>query len=389
MASEPNALVEAGPWSTQYANPRRTAASPVPATASGTVLWSADLGGPSLGISTSTDGRVLVATPGALVTFRPGGERVGSAPSHAVCEPTLLTDGRMVVPEHDRTTARLTIRDQRTGGILAAIPDWAFTPAVSADGLVIFPYRSLSWSSDLLAFDLDGKLQWSTPLTSPDVQVLPLLLDDWIVIAECRHLKAYDHRGRLGWVAGRDGFRTTEPEASRQPRSKESDIDRIALIDGDRIFVSYGAGGYYVFDPGAETVDRIPSQLHGRAWALPFVDGRTEVITKVGRGLVGMYGLDGQTVWRHGTVDDPFDVVADKDGKVVLSVGITQREWDKREWSAASRRQMLDLCYVRCLSPDGEELFTWQPDVRFRSHLAIGAGGEIYAAADGKLWAIG
>ena len=84
-----------------------------------------------------------------------------------------------------------------------------------------------------------------------------------------------------------------------------------------------------------------------------------------------------------------MDVIADKDGKAVISLGITQQEWDKREWSAASRRQMLDLCYVRCLAPDGKELFTWQPEIRFRSPLAIGASGEIYATAGGKLWAIG
>jgi outer membrane protein assembly factor BamB len=384
----PTAQLEAGPWSTEDGNARRTATSSVSATAAGTVLWSSELGGPSFGISTSHDGRVFVVTPDALVTFGPRGERLAFAPCRATCEPTLLSDGRMVVPEHDWTTARLTIRDQGTGHTLTVIPDWPHTPAVSPEGLVVFPYRNVKHPSELRAFDLDGAFRWSIPLVWPDI-VTPLLLGDWIVISEFRHLKAFDHRGRLGWVAGRDGFRAAESEASRERRSKEADIEHLALIDGDRIFVSYGIDGYCVFDPGARTVERVPWELHGRAWAVPFVGGGTELITKVGRGLVGKHGLDGQRVWRHSTVDDPFDVIADKDGKAVLSVGITQQEWDKREWSAASRRQMLDLCYVRCLAPDGTELFTWRPEMRFRSPLAIGAGGEIYVAAGGKLWAIG
>ena len=390
----PTAQLEAGPWSTEDGNARRTATSSVSATAAGTVLWSSELGGPSFGISTSHDGRVVVVTPDALVTFGPGGERLASAPCRATCEPTLLSDGRMVVPEHDWTTARLSIRDQRTGRTLASIPDWYYTPAVSTEGLVVFPYRDVKHPSELRAFDLDGTFRWSTPLRWPDL-VTPLLLDEWIVIAEFRHLKAFDYQGRLGWVAGRDGFGTTEPEASPERRLYEADIEHIALIDGDRIFVSYGAEGYFLFDPATRTVEQVPKGqwARSRCWALPFVDGRTELITNLGRHpagrIVGKHLLDGQLVWRHTTVDDPVDVIADKDGKAVISLGITQQEWDKREWSAASRRQMLDLCYVRCLAPDGAELFTWRPEVRFRSPLAIGAGGEIYVAAGGTLWAIG
>lgn len=344
-------------------------------------------------MSTSNDGRVFVATPGALLTFGPGGERLGSAPCHPTCEPTLLTDGRMVVPEHDGTTALVSVREQRTGLTLATITDWEFTPAVSAEGLVIFPYRDVRSSSELRAFDLDGTFRWSTALRWPDL-FPPLLLDEWIVISEFRHLKAFDYHGRLGWVAGRDGFETTEPEASKERRSSELDIERVALIDGDRILVSYGAEGYFVFDHATRTVEPVIKKwARFRGWAFPFVNGRTELITNLGRHpvgrVVGKHLLDGQLVWQHTTVDDPVDVIADKDGKAVLSLGITQREWDKREWSAASRRQMLDLCYVRCLAPDGKELFTWQPEIRFRSPLAIGASGEIYATAGGKLWAIG
>jgi hypothetical protein len=155
---------------------------------------------------------------------------------------------------------------------------------------------------------------------------------------------------------------------------------------------------YFVFDPHARTVEKAPTDWGRRAWAFPFVDGRTELITEVAfdtdRGhepgpAVGKHLLDGQLIWRHPTVDPPFDVIADKDGKAVISLGITEEEWSKREWSAASRRQMLELCYVRCLAPNGDELFTWQPGMRFRTYLAIGAGGEIYAVAGGKLWAIG
>ncbi|MGH2688020.1 MAG: hypothetical protein ACRDKW_04320, partial [Actinomycetota bacterium] len=204
--SRKNALVEAGPWSTEYGNPQRTGAASVSASATGAVLWSAPLDVPWAEFSTSPDGRVLVATPGALVTFGPGGERMASLPCEPCEAPTLLTDGRMLLPEHDGTTGRLSVRDQRSGRLLATIPEWDETPAVSSDGLVIFAYRFAGRPSELRAFDLDGTFHWSTPLTEPEF-LTPLLLDEWIVIWKGGYLKAFDYEGRPAWVAGRDGFR--------------------------------------------------------------------------------------------------------------------------------------------------------------------------------------
>jgi hypothetical protein len=308
----------------------------------------------------------------------------------------------MVVAEHDGTTGCLTVRRQADGRTLATIPDWDHSPAVSADGLVLFAFRQVKQPSELRAFDLDGRFHWSSPLTWPDI-FPPLLLDEWIVVLEDRQLKAFDYLGRPHWTASRDGFRPVPKGASRPGEEQPRDhlgIESAALIDEERILVSFGADGFFVFDVINRTIDPVDALVpNGYPAAFPTVEGKTQLITSLGTAfgfgltpkgwLVGKHDLDGHLIWEHDTGIEPELIIADRAGKAILATSVSWREWEKRKWSPAARPQMLDHCYVRCLAADGEELFTWWPETPFSSPLGMGSAGEIYVAADGKLWAIG
>jgi hypothetical protein len=392
--------MEAGPWPTVLGNPQRTQASSATATATGKVLWSTDLELGASGIATRDDGQLFIATRGSVLMFGPEGDKRGSVPCNPTGEISLLSDGRMVVAERDGVTSYLTVRQQTNGRRLATIPDWDHAPAITADGLVLFAFRQVGKPSELRAFDLDGRFHWSAPMSWPDI-FPPLLVGEWIVVLEDRQLKAFNYQGRPAWTASRQGFDVVPAEKppTEQALGEQLGIENAAIIDHERILVSFGADGFFLFHVSNKTVEPIGARLSwGYQAAFPVVEGKTQLITSLGTAfgfgrtpkgwLVGKHSIVGDLAWEHDTGIEPDFIVADKAGKAIIATSTSWREWEKRKWSPAARPEMLDHCYVRCLATDGEELFTWWPETPFNSPLAIGAAGEIYVVAGGKLWAL-
>ena len=95
--------------------------------------------------------------------------------------------------------------------------------------------------------------------------------------------------------------------------------------------------------------------------------------------------LDGTVVWEHTMDAPPQGAIADAAGTVVTWSTPTQERWSKyRQWFDLSSE-----CVVRAVSASGEHLWTWHPPGPPTANPVIGASGQLYVAADDRLWALG
>jgi hypothetical protein len=73
--------------------------------------------------------------------------------------------------------------------------------------------------------------------------------------------------------------------------------------------------------------------------------------------------------------------------KVFLACSPSFGRWEKyRHWP---QYDLEKECFLRCLGPDGQELFTWYAPGPISEPLAIGLGGELLLVSEGQLWVIG
>jgi hypothetical protein len=387
-----------GPWNDNT--------SPVAVTGRGEVLWSAPLPSPVVeAIAVASDGSIFVACTPALVSFDSSGDmrwKVKSWPARYLSM-WALENGRLLVPE--LAPEGLAVRSQTDGELLAFMRgDWT-TPGVTAQGNAVH-VQTDDWDfTGIRMFDLEGRLLWATPMGDP-AWVSPLALDELIIVPDFSYLHAYSVDGTLLWIANHNGFELADDANRAALAAKEDEDEDIGPMDspiwasGNLVLVQFKNVGYVAFDLSSYTVKRLESLPFGRRVALPWVPGTGPCLVNT-RGEepdthrnedglhIWCYDLGGRLCWKHPIGDVPYKMIADAEGKVIASHSCGFEYYEKHKEDRARREALDRECFVRCLSAQGEELFTWYPEGPFDSPLAIGAAGEIYVAAKGRLWAIG
>ncbi len=385
-----------GPWN-DYT-------SPVAASARGKVLWSAPLPYPVVeAIAVTSDGAIFLTCGPALLSFDAAGRmrwEVNSWPKSHI-HLWALEDGRLLVPE--AAPEGLAVRDQASGELLTFIRgDWT-TPGVTPQGNVTHTQTDNWTFTGIRMFDLEGGLLWTHPMGDPE-WVSPLGLDEMVIVPDYSYLHAYSLEGTLLWIANYNGFELAE-EATRAALAAKEDeligpIYAHMWAGGDRVLAEFQDVGYVAFDLSSHTVRRLERLPFGTRAALPWVPGKGPCLVNtrgeepdIHRGESGlhiwMYDLEGRLCWKHQIGEVPRAIIADAEGKVIVSRSCGIEHYEHHQGDPVSREAMDKECFVRCLSAEGKELFTWYPEGAFESPLAIGAGGEIYVAARGRLWAIG
>lgn len=63
----------------------------------------------------------------------------------------------------------------------------------------------------------------------------------------------------------------------------------------------------------------------------------------------------------------------------------TLERWEKYRLDPIAEKELLDMSFVRCLSANGEVVYTWQAPSPFESFLSLGASGEVFVVANDRL----
>jgi hypothetical protein len=387
-------------WPTQYGNPFNSNVAPVSATAQGQVLWSAPLptrdGG---GIVVAADGRCIVSSDRYLTAIRPGAQVDWMIETELawVLTPIILPDGRFVRAEPDF----IAVRDQATGAVFASLPvSYAHGLALTPDGALVFTKSQKGGNRRLHKITLEGEVHWSQPLASWSFGP-PLVLEHMIIVGDGSYLRAYDFDGMLLWIANQDGFRHADPtNCDHLATALQSDQDQVeapVIWLGNNLLLAqlqwYTGRACYLFDLGTYTVRPLDAPFAVRRpltlLTLPnheprlVTQGRSEKAAPFSwQWTMVALDLTGQVVWRHTLGVPPGIPIADAAGKLFLGCSPSFQRWLKYEIRP-------DESFVRCLSPEGQELWTWFAPGPPSHTLAIGAAGELYVAAEGRLFAIG
>ncbi len=390
-----------GPWVTRLGNAWNSSVSLVNATAQGVPLRSVSLPERAAqGISVAEDGRIFVAGENNLTAI--GSDAVEwSVETRPFATPVVLTDGRLITWEK----SNLAIRDQATGKPMGALPAGGWTtPAITHDGHVVYR-RYLGNKVHLQKVGLSGELVWSRPLTRRSIDP-PLALPELIVIGDGSYCRAFNQQGVLQWRVNRNGFRlengSTESKAAIMAEGADEEVRTpIVWLGHDLLLagLSWSRGyGFYIFDIGAYTVRPLGVHLPlGEPLAVPHLQSTGSCLVTVAwpeedeygslRSGVIMVDLQGNVLWTHRTAIKPHAIVADVMAKVFLACSPSFGRWEKyRHWP---QYDLEKECFLRCLGPDGQELFTWYAPGPISEPLAIGLGGELLLVSEGQLWAIG
>lgn len=391
------------PWPTNHGDPWNASTSPAAATATGDVLWTSPLPDEAwTSIAVAADGRIFVTSGDQLLAVDPD----GSPAWRIACGPlgylAALADGRLVVSEAD-PEPRFAVRNQDSGELAAVVPGPGRQTTITPSGKVAYVHTPPEAPSELRVFDLEGKLQWARPLADAGWFSI-LAFDRMMLIGDRSLLKAFDPDGSVAWVSTHEHLEeapTDDRLASLLSSSDWAAPGPVTWIADTQVLVAFGNRGYRILDVESRTVRPLGAHLLPTAnAALPDVPGVGPLlISETGRkkdrhGLltdqhIGMHDLTGQCLWERSTGIRPHILIADGAGKTIVACSPSLDHWKKHEWSKPSREAMLEQCYIRCLNSTGDEVFTWHAGAPFMSQLAIGAKGELYVAARGKLWAIG
>jgi hypothetical protein len=394
-------------WPTQYGNPFNSNVAPVSATAQGQVLWSAPLptrdGG---GIVVAADGRCIVESRRYLTAIRPGAQvdwTIEMEPTWWGYTPILLADGRFVRAEPDF----IAVRDQATGALLASLPvSYARGLTLTPDGALVFTKSQKGGNRRLHKITLEGEVHWSQPLASWSFGP-PLVLEHMIIVGDGSYLRAYDFDGMLLWIANQDGFQHADPTNREQLatalQSERDQVEAPVIWLGNNLLLAqlqwYTDWAFYLFDLGTYTVRPLDAPFAVRRprpltpLTLPnheprlVTKGPSKKVAYNWQGTVVALDLNGRVVWQHEIKRDiqPGRLIADAAGKIFFGCSPSFERWEKYHGGYG----LSDVCFVRCLSPEGQELWTWFAPGPLSHTSAIGAAGELYEAAEGRLWAIG
>lgn len=216
-------------------------------------------------------------------------------------------------------------------------------------------------------------------------------------------LCAFDLQGYALWVADAGGFYDPETRPAGESKRgaaltarKSAPLVRAGaeLLLAD--LQSSDRSGLSVLDAGARTVRMLDISNRVRPpFALPELPGHGRCVVGAGperrisdtdwESTLVAVRLDGTAVWEHAMNVRPQGVIADAGGTVVTWSTPTQERWSKyRKWFDLSTE-----CVVRGVSSSGEHLWTWHPPGPLTANPVISASGQLYVAADDRLWALG
>lgn len=290
--------------------------------------WSLALPGPAGELAAGSDG-CAVGGAGFVALVRATGELVWSAPTEPGLRRGLavLPGGRVADVEGDHVVVR------QAGGTVVASWDGRGVTALAAapDGDLVYLRWSREAGSSLVRTGADGVPRGTVPLAGRGFHP-PLVTREEIVVAEDGRVRALDHSGRTRWTATRDALWSGEPTSPGAGSVREPVV---SLGDG-RFAVEFTedvGSAPYVLDPHAGTVTRLPT-VAGRVVAA---------------------GVRGQ----------------------VIVVATPDRDRRRRQAPGA----------VRCLAPDGTQVWVWHPPNPLTSDPVI-TGDTLYATTGERFWAL-
>jgi hypothetical protein len=353
------------------------------------VAWSVPLPEFHSGIlAAAPDGRVLVSNHRYLALVGPSGEpdwlvrpEVGSVGS------PLVTADRMARLEDDR----YVVRDLAGGAVVAAVENAEpmVRPVAGAAGEFWCARRAGDRAAALVRVGAaDGSVRGAWRL--PDGAPFGLAVHgDGVVVAGGTLLRGYDAVGVHRWTADRDGFRADPADASPGPGRVSG--PPVALPDGRLVAELYEplGRGFYVFDPGARRVDRVspPVGVHRPVVATP--DNRLALMGPTDEDgpdiwwTVLLVEPAGTPLWSHRLVAEPIALLAAGGGVVAVASPSLERWRRYHAWQDLS-----EDCFVACLGPTGERLWTWPAPVPLTYQPAADDAGTVYVATTNRLWAL-
>jgi hypothetical protein len=384
-----------GSWPFELGGLNNSRSSKTRVTAEGRVLWSAKLpnaDGSSLAIG--ADGTVYAACGNELAAFGADGKAKWTVSAKAPVRATMvLADGRLVAPEQ----RRMVIRDGGTGKELA---HWSLEspvlPSLTANGHLVYVELARA-GARLCVFDLAGNPVWEAQLTGP-VFFPPLAQEKEIVVGDGTYVRAFSNNGEILWVASALGFaRVTADDRAlllaRRDNAEDMVDAPVVAIDRDVYLASFrpasrppelvlieaAAGSVRV----VKTAQRVthPSAVARPAGKTPLIVATMPNVENVD--LVGL-SLRGEPAWRVAGLPAPRTVITDGEGRSLVLCSPTRERFE--QYGKAYR--LAEQCFVLCVDAEGKQVFRWQAPGPLASPLAIGKAGEVYAMADGKLWAV-
>jgi len=365
----------------------------------GTPRWSVPLPAGSVSAIATAQGWSFVTAEQHLLAIDPTGRMVWTATAPIMLYPLALDNGMLLVYDG----AGLTLRVQATGAIVTHIPTTAATMAVATPtgDLVFGDHTEDGRRAVLRCVHADGSPFWSHPLAG-SVLGAPMVCDQHVVVSDGSTLRTCTLDGELAWsVAAADVpyLPLTDGIAVAAADVTPSTIDLPPVRVGPRsvlVHVEHDDGyGWAVADVQAQTLRPLGAHLpSGVPLAVaPISAAGQQIVTldwpvkdaaDAWRSAVLAVDFTGQPRWTHQTTARPVAIVADARGYSFIVCSPAPDYWVKyRSW------YHLDAdCFIRCLTPDGVEVYTWHATGPIAPVLAIGDAGIVYAVADGRLWAI-
>jgi hypothetical protein len=237
----------------------------------------------------------------------------------------------------------------------------------------------------------DGRERWARRWDAAIPQQ-PLVWDQGLALTDGVSLRAYDLEGELLWIADRDGFRDA---GDADATTTVPGGGAIARVSDGRFLAKLAGAGLCVVDATSRTIHPLEGQVGVRpSFAIPEIPGSGRCVAaacpgrEIGNGVwtwgVVARRLNGDVLWEHRLETKPLGVIADAAGTVLVWSSPDKQDWAKyRHWYELSRE-----CLVHAIDPSGQRRWTWMAPGPLTGSLAIGGEGEVYAAAEGRLWAL-
>lgn len=394
--------ITAVPWGALLGSVGNTRSTPMTVAAAGRLLWSIPLPARAAnGMVVAADGMIFVTTDQQLLAVESAGRVAWKIEGELMMHPAILPDGAMVLYDGEG----LAVYNPANGQRLAHIPTLGITdPVVTPAGDLLFgSYDGDNLTSVLVSFSSKGTHRWTQPLagalTGP-----PVFCGNFIVVSDERSLRTYTFDGDLIWSIAAtdvavldihsDGHKSIfaepfTPATFRFPLMRVGVDSVLGQVEHNKSY------GYVLIDIHTGILQPLKTHLPpGAPVALVHTPQNTHIVTldwphqddqQAWHSDVQAVTLDGRRVWAYPLTARPSVIITDTTGQTLIACSPSLDYWDKyRDWY-----HLADECFVRCLTPDGAERWTWMAPGPLSSLLTVGANGEIYAVADGQLYALG
>lgn len=394
-------LFGTAPWPTPLGNAWNTSVSPTMITARGTPQWSLPLPERACaGLTVAATGRCFVTMAHHLIAVDPPGGVAWRVTDEQFRGAAIVTaDGNLWV----NTLDTLEVRDQATGVLFARWPTHSFvSPGFTPTSDLLYTQFRRSPPHVLQRVSPSGTVRWEHPVADSSIMAPPPLVDDMlIVVGDRSYLRAFTLDGHVRWIANQEGFltggRSVDDATSVHDATSDYCITPVIRVDAQRVLAGlrWSRGHkYLIFDVQQHTVQPLGTHLPPHALqALVSVAGTPHLAT-IGLPVttthservptIVLVSLDGVYRWQHTLPITPSDILADRVGHIVVACSPSFAYWEKyHQWY-----KLHEECFVRCYDSSGVTQWTWFAPSPLGGPLAVGALGEIYAVADGRLWAL-